>query len=47
MDVRTKEHREGTLGDFIQLIHEETMLVNRPLFSKGTVDQYTDKKSSK
>ena len=47
MDVRTKEHREGTLGDFIKLIHEEKMLVNDPLFSKEAVDQYTDKKSSK
>ena len=47
MDVRTKEHIEGTLGGFIQLIHKETMLVNDPLFSKEDVDQYTDKKSSK
>ena len=47
MDVRTKEHREGTLGDCIMLIHEETMLVNDPLFSKEAVDQYTDTKSSK
>ena len=47
MDVRTKEHREGTLGDFIKLIHEETMLVNDPLFSKEAVDPYTDKKLSK
>ena len=44
MDVRRKEHREETLGDFIKLIHEETMLVNDPLFSKEAVDQYTDKK---
>ena len=34
-------------GDFIKLIHEETMLVHDPLFSKESVDQYTDKKSSK
>ena len=46
MDVRRKEHREGTLGDFIKLVHEETMLMNDPLFSKEAVDQYTDKKSS-
>ena len=46
MDVRRKEHREGTLGDFIKLIHEEAMLVNDPLFSEA-VDQCTDKKSSK
>ena len=45
--VRRKEHIEGTLGDFIKLIHEETMLVNDPMFSKEAVDQYTDKKSSK
>ena len=47
MDVRAKEHREGTLGNFIILIREETMLVNDPLFSKEAVDQYTDTKSSK
>ena len=43
-------------GDFIKLIHEETMLVNDPLFSKDQytdlkisiqyIDQYTDKKLS-
>ena len=32
MGVRTKEHRESTLGDFIKLIHEEKMLVNDPCF---------------
>ena len=47
MDVRRKEHREGILSNFTKLIHEETMLVNDPLFSKDLVDQYTDKKSSK
>ena len=39
--------KEGTLGNFIKLIHEETMLVNDPLSSKEAVHQYTDKKSSK
>ena len=43
MDLRRKEHREGTLGDFIQLIHEETVSVNDTLFCKEAVDQYTDK----
>ena len=48
MDVRRKEHRKVTLGDFIhKLIHEKTMLVNDPLFSKEAVDQCTYKKSSK
>ena len=47
MDVRRKEHREETLGDFIKLIHKEVMLVNDPLFSKEAADQYTDKKLSK
>ena len=47
MEIRRKEHKERTLGDFIKLIHEETMLVNNPLFSKEAVDRYTDKKSSK
>ena len=44
MDVKRKKHREGTLGDLIKLIHEETMLVNDPFFSKEAFDQYTDKK---
>ena len=44
MDVRRKEHREGTLGDFFKLIYEETMLVNDPLFSKKAVDKCTDEK---
>ena len=46
MDVRRKKHRQGTLGDFIKLIHEETILVNDPLFSKEAVAQYTDNESS-
>ena len=45
MNVKRKGHKEGSLGDFIELIHEETMLVNDPLFSKEAADQYTDKKS--
>ena len=44
---KKNEHREGTLRDFIKLIHEETMQANDSLFSKETFDQYTDKKSSK
>ena len=47
MDVRTKGHRKGTLGSFIKLIHQETMLVNDLVFSKEAVDQYTDNKLSK
>lgn len=43
MDLRRKEHREGTLDDFIKLIHEEIVLVNDTLFCKEAVDQYTDK----
>lgn len=37
----------GTHGDFIKLIHKETMLVNDPLLSKEAVAQYTENKSSK
>ena len=37
-DVRTKEHREGTLGHIIKLIHEKTMLANDPLFTEEAVD---------
>ena len=47
MDVRRKEHREGTLDDFNKLIHEQTMLMNDALFSKEAGHQYTNKKSSK
>ena len=34
MDVKRKKHREGTRGDLIKLINEETMLVNDPFFLK-------------
>ena len=47
MDVRRKKEREATLRDFIGFIKEETDLVNDPLFSKGAIDQYQGKKSTK
>ena len=47
MNVRRKKEREATLRDFISFIKEETDLVNDPLFLKGTIDQYQEKKSTK
>ena len=47
MNVRRKKEREATLRDFIGFIKEETDLVNDPLFSKGAIDQYQEKKSTK
>ena len=38
MNVRRKKQRESTLYDFIDLISEETMLVNDPLFSKEAIE---------
>ena len=47
MNVRRKKQRESTLYDFIDLISEETMLVNDPLFSKEAIEQYNEKRSSR
>ena len=47
MNVRRKKEREATFRDFIGLIKEETDLVNDTLFSKGAIDQYHEKKSTK
>ena len=37
--------REPDLVDFIELVKDETLLVNDPLFSKSAVDQYCEKPS--
>ena len=47
MNLRRRKEREATLKDFIGFIKEETDLVNEPLFSKGAIDQYQEKKSTK
>ena len=47
MNVRRKKEWEATLRGFIGFIKEETDLVNDPLFSKGAIDQYQEKKSTK
>ena len=47
MDVRRKKERETILRDFIDITKEETDLVNDHLFSKGAIDQYQEKKSTK
>ena len=37
--------REPDLVDFIELVKDETLLVNDPLFSKSATDQYCEKPS--
>ena len=37
--------REPDLVDFIELVKDETLLVNDPLFSKSAIDQYCEKPS--
>ena len=37
--------REPALVDFIELVRDETLLVNDPLFSKSAIDQYCEKPS--
>ena len=45
--VRIKEQSEATLCDFIDFISKETMLVNDPLFSKKTMEQYNEERSNR
>ena len=47
MNFRRKKESEVTLKDFIGFIKEKTDLVNDPLLSKGSIDQYQEKKSTK
>ena len=42
MRVRRDEHKEATLRHFIKFIHNETMVVNDPLFSKETIEQFSE-----
>ena len=37
--------REPDLVDFIELVKDETLLVNNPLLSKSATDQYCEKPS--
>ena len=40
-----RQMREPDLVDFIELVKNETLLVNGPLFSKSTIDQCCKKPS--
>ena len=40
-----KKMREPGLVDFIELVKDETLLVNDPLFSKSAIDQYCGRSS--
>ena len=37
--------REPDLVDFIEVVKDETLLVNHPLFSKSAINQYCEKPS--
>ena len=45
LSIRRVQMREPDLVDFIELVKDETLLVNDPLFSKSAIDQYCEKPS--
>ena len=45
LSKRRRQMTEPDLADFIELVKDETLLVNEPLFSKSAVDQYCEKPS--
>ena len=45
LSTRRRQMREPALVDFIELVKDETLLVNNPLFSKSAIDQYCEKLS--
>ena len=45
LSIRRRQMSEPGLVDFIELVKDETLLVNDPLFSKSATDQYCEKPS--
>ena len=45
LNIRRKQMGEPDLVDFIELVKDETLLVNDPLFTKSAIDQYCEKPS--
>ena len=45
MLIGRKQGKEPELADFIDFVNNENMIVNDPVFSKETVEQYIDKKT--
>ena len=45
LSIRRRQMREPDLVDFIELVKDETLLVNDPLFSKSAIDQYCERPS--
>ena len=45
LSIRKRQMREPDLADFIELVKDETLLVNDPLFSKSAIDQCSEKPS--
>ena len=45
LSIRRRQMREPDLVDFIELVKDETLMVNDPLFSKLAIDQYCEKPS--
>ena len=45
LSIRRRQMTEPDLVDFIELVKDDTLLVNDPLFSKSAIDQYCEKSS--
>ena len=44
LTIRRRGNREPEMGDFIQFVNNETLIVIDPVFSKEAVEQYVEKK---
>ena len=45
LSIGRRQMREPDLVDFIELVKDETLLVNNPLFLKSGIDQYCERPS--
>ena len=45
LSIRRRQMRGPDLVNFIELVKDETLLVNEPLFSKSVTDQYCERLS--
>ena len=45
LGIRRTQMRDPDSVDFIELVKDEMLLVNNPLFSKSAIDQYCDRPS--
>ena len=47
LGIRRKLKRDPELADLIEFVSDENLIVNDPVFSKETVEQYNEKKPVK